>query len=281
MDVFWDYASPMKKNLDTCVLGRQATVARVGGDGFLHRRLLNLGLVPGTVVRALFAARGGDPVAYRFRGTTVALRRGEASLVEVVEGAAVDQEKVTHGDRPPRRPAHDLAPAPGSGQVTVALAGNPNTGKSTVFNALCGLRQHTGNWPGKTVTRAVGSYRHHGRLFRLVDLPGTYSLDASSPDEEVARDFLLSGEPHLAAVVVDVTALERNLALALQVLDAHKKTVVCLNMMDEADRLGLRVDATALSRELDAPVVSMAARLGRGIDQFRAALSQLAAQDAA
>jgi Fe2+ transport system protein B len=105
---------------------------------------------------------------------------------------------------------------PGRWDFLVALAGNPNTGKSTVFNALTGLRQHTGNWPGKTVTRAEGTFKHGGHVIKIVDLPGAYSLQAASADEEVARDFLLFGQPDVTVVVIDATRLERNLNLALK-----------------------------------------------------------------
>jgi ferrous iron transport protein B len=159
----------------------------------------------------------------------------------------------------------------------VALAGNPNTGKSTVFNALTGLRQHTGNWPGKTVARAEGSFRLGERTVRLVDLPGTYSLQAGSIDEEVARDFLLFGEPDVTVVVVDATRLERNLNLVLQVLEITDRVVVCLNLMDEARRHGIGVDAAALSRELGVPVVPASARRGEGLEALRQAVAAVAA----
>jgi GTP-binding protein len=147
----------------------------------------------------------------------------------------------------------------------VALAGNPNVGKSTVFNALTGLKQHTGNWPGKTVARAEGGFEFNGKRYKIVDLPGTYSLLSASVDEEIARDFILFGQPDCTVVVVDATLLERNLNLVLQVLEITDKVVVCLNLMDEAKRKGITVDHRALARHLGVPAVPTAARHGEGL----------------
>ncbi len=158
----------------------------------------------------------------------------------------------------------------------VALAGNPNTGKSTVFNALTGLRQHTGNWPGKTVTRAEGRFTVGGDRCKVVDLPGTYSLQAASTDEEVARDFLLFGAPDVTVLVLDATSLERNLNLALQVLEITPAVVICLNLMDEARRRGIAVDPEALAAVLGVPVVPAAARGGEGVEALRAMIRQVA-----
>ena len=158
----------------------------------------------------------------------------------------------------------------------VALAGNPNTGKSTVFNALTGLRQHTGNWPGKTVTRAEGGFEYGDDRFKLVDLPGTYSLLSTTLDEEIARDFILFGQPDVTVVVVDATRLERNLNLALQVMEITERVVICLNLMDEAERHGLEVDDRRLARDLGVPVVPASARYGRGLDELVRTIHQVA-----
>ncbi|MFC1500140.1 FeoB small GTPase domain-containing protein [Candidatus Zixiibacteriota bacterium] len=157
----------------------------------------------------------------------------------------------------------------------IALAGNPNTGKSTVFNALTGLRQHTGNWPGKTVTRAEGDYLHEGKRYRLIDLPGTYSLLSASVDEEIARDFILFGQPDCTIVVVDATSLERNLNLALQVLEITDRVVVCLNLMDEAKRRGITIDHVGLAEELGVPIIPTTARYGKGLDDLTGAVSRM------
>ena len=153
----------------------------------------------------------------------------------------------------------------GAYHYTIALAGNPNTGKSTVFNALTGLRQHTGNWPGKTVTRAEGSFSFHDQRYRIIDLPGTYSLLSTSEDEEVARDFILFGKPDVTVIVVDASRLERNLSLALQILEITDKAVLCLNLMDEARRHHITIDTRTLSRDLGIPVVATSARTKEGI----------------
>jgi len=150
----------------------------------------------------------------------------------------------------------------------VALAGNPNTGKSTVFNYLTGLKQHTGNWPGKTVTRAEGGFEYSEKKFKLVDLPGTYSLLSTSTDEEVARDFILFGQPDVTVIVVDATRVERNLNLVLQILEITDRAVVCLNLIDEAKRNGIQVNDRTLAKELGVPVIPAAARQGEGMNEL-------------
>ena len=158
---------------------------------------------------------------------------------------------------------------------TVALAGNPNVGKSTVFNALTGSRQHTGNWSGKTVACAEGRLRGGG--LTLTDLPGTYSLRAHSEEERAAREFLVSGQACAVVLVADAGCLERSLILALQVLEVQKNAVLCLNLMDEAAKKGIEIDTAALERELGIPVIPCAARQGKGLPELEAAIRRAAA----
>jgi ferrous iron transport protein B len=161
-------------------------------------------------------------------------------------------------------------------EIVVALAGNPNTGKSTVFNSLTGLKQHTGNWPGKTVTNAWGRYRHKDKEYVLVDLPGTYSLLANSVEEQVAGDFICFGKHRAVAVVTDATCLERNLNLVLQIMEITDRVVVCVNLMDEAARKGIKVNLERLSSLLGVPVVGTSARDGRGLSQLKDAIEKVA-----
>ena len=157
---------------------------------------------------------------------------------------------------------------PGPEGRIIALAGNPNVGKSTLFNTLTGMRQHTGNWPGKTVAVAQGEYTHRERRFVLVDLPGTYSLNAHSAEEEIARDFLTGGQADATVVVCDATCLERSLLFALQVMEQVERVVLCVNLMDEARAHGIHVDTAALSRVLRVPVIGTAAGRDEGLEEL-------------
>lgn len=151
-------------------------------------------------------------------------------------------------------------------RYTVAFAGNPNTGKSTLFNLLTGLRQHTGNWAGKTVITAEGEFTHKNNTYMAVDLPGTYSLYSNSADEEAARDYIIFEQPDVTLVVLDATSLERNLNLALQVLEITGRAVICINLIDEARRLGIDINLKKISKRLGVPVVAISARNQIGID---------------
>ena len=215
-------------------VGESARVTAIGGDAALQRRLLDLGLVPGTEVRCLGESPGGGPRAYGLRGTVLALRGSESGQVEA-----------------------ELLPLQGC--VPVALAGNPNVGKSTLFNGLTGLHQHTGNWPGKTVALSSGRCRSAEREYLLTDLPGTYSLMARSEEERIARDFLREGRAKAVIVVCDACSLERNLNLALQVSEICERVLLCVNLMDEAERRGMKLDLKKLEERIGLPVVGVTA----------------------
>ncbi len=161
--------------------------------------------------------------------------------------------------------------------LTIALAGNPNVGKSTVFNALTGLHQHVGNWPGKTVERKAGQLTLNGRTLNVVDLPGTYSLAARSLEEQIARDFIVRERPDAVVNVLDAANLERNLYLTAQLIETGAHLIVVINMTDVAAARGLTLNPQALATALGVPVVTMAASKGTGLAELKAALAALTA----
>lgn len=221
--------------------GQKARIKEILSSGSMRRRLLDIGLIKGTKIECVGKSPAGDPLAFYIRGAVIAIREEDCRNI-IVE--ADDCRKKTVGTE----------------RKTVALAGNPNVGKSTVFNGLTGMRQHTGNWPGKTVTSARGTCRTKENEIQLVDIPGTYSLIAKSKEEEVARDYLLSGEPQAAIVVCDATCLERNLNLAIQIMEICPKVILCVNLMDEAKKRGISIDLPLISERIGIPVVGITAR---------------------
>lgn len=273
-------------------------ISRLASKDQARRRLLHIGFVPGAQVTPIRRSPTGDPTAYSVRGAMVALRREQADEIMVTPDVApshdtespdndINTHRACHLGQVPAclitpdnlnrlthrariRLAYRVPGVMGirgkpTPRYTVALAGNPNTGKSALFNALTGLNQHTGNWPGKTVRVAEGFSMHKGAWFRLIDLPGTYSLLASSKEEEVARDFICFGAPDVTVVVTDATCLERNLDLVLEILEVTSRVVVALNLVDEAYRKKISIDIQGLSSSLGVPVVPTVARLGRGL----------------
>ena len=229
--------------------GQTARVLSLTATKSARRRLLDLGLVEQTLVRCVGKSPSGDPKAYLIRGAVIAIRSVDGKNIRIEE--------------------------PSSSQKLIALVGNPNVGKSTLFNSLTGMKQHTGNWPGKTVENALGSFHSKRHDYLLADLPGTYSLMAHSPEEARARDFLLDRKADAAIVVCDATCLERNLNLVLQTMELVPRVLVCVNLMDEASRQQVAIDLPALSRALGVPVAGTAARDRQGLSSLLEALDSL------
>ena len=223
--------------------GQTARVTELLVSGAMRRRLMDLGLTADTQVECLGVSPLGDPVSYRIRGAVIAIRREYSRQIRV-DG----NENKNH--------------------FSVALAGNPNVGKSTLFNSLTGSSQHTGNWAGVTVSCFKGSCSSKKYNYVFADLPGTYSLMAHSAEEALARDGICFGNCDAAVVICDSTCLERNLNLVLQILETGIPAMVCVNFMDEAAKKNIRIDLPALSRELSAPVAGTTARKKRSLEHF-------------
>ncbi|MBP8986050.1 MAG: 50S ribosome-binding GTPase, partial [Syntrophobacterales bacterium] len=226
--------------------GEEGIIQEITGGHVLASRLAGLGIVPGARVKLLRGS--GGPVIVEVAGTRVALGAGEASKIMLCRVEPVPVEE----------PAECKT-------LLVALAGQPNVGKSTVFNILTGLSQHVGNWPGKTVEKKEGTHTCENVELRIVDLPGTYSLTAFSEEERVARDFIINVTPDVIVLLVNAAALERSLYLLSELLLLGPPVIVAVNMIDVAEAQGIRVDVQALQKALGIPVVPMVATKNRGI----------------
>jgi ferrous iron transport protein B len=226
-------------------------VRDLSGDAKLRQRLVSLGFTPGAVIRVLRTGNGG-PMLVSIRGSCVALGVDEAALLEV---GAVPVEP---------RPAEVVSQKP----ILIAIAGQPNVGKSTVFNMLTGSRQHVGNWTGKTVELKYGDLEIQQTVFRLVDLPGTYSLTAASEEERISRNFILREKPDLIIAVINAASLERGLYLMAELVCLPYPVILALNMMDVAEKEGLLIEPRVLETAIGVPVVPMSAAQGQGIAEL-------------
>jgi len=229
-----------------------------------RQKLLAMGLTPGTEFQVLRVAPLGDPVEIRVRGTDLTLRREEASGLNIT---------------PLERQDDAAKPALENAEYTIAVIGNPNSGKTTLFNGLTGARQHVGNWAGVTVERKSGHYRYCSKTFNVVDLPGIYTLDgnetATALDEQIARDYILSQQADLIINIVDTSHLERNLYLTIQLLEMRQPMLVVLNNMDDTTGYDLKIDSEEIGRRLSCPLVSLVATRADDIRKLKSSITRL------
>jgi len=242
--------------------GELAKVRRLEGGRSYVARLAALGFTVGAPIKVI-RNNGRGPLLVGLRGTQIALGSREAAGILV---GAVEEEVA------PREPL--------ATNFSIALAGQPNVGKSTVFNLLTGMSQHVGNWTGKTVEKKSGTYQYNEKRYEIIDLPGTYSLSANSEEELIAREFILRDKPDLVVAVVDAATLERNLYLVAELLLLPAPVVLALNMMDVAEREGIKVEPEVLEKAIGIPVVPMSASRGQGIEALEAAIENLLEQRA-
>lgn len=244
--------------------GQSAVVVKVLGHGAFRKRMIEMGFVKGRTVKDMLQAPLNDPVKYSLMGYEVSLRRSEAAQVVVAE---VDAQGHPRPDNDPLTSEIPLAPGHLSA-INVALIGNPNCGKTSLFNVASGAREHVGNYSGVTVDAKTGTFRQDDVTFRIVDLPGTYSLACYSPEELYVRKYLRDNEPDVIVNIVDATNLERNLYLTTELINMNRPMVIALNMFDELKQKGISLDYKKLSEMIGVPIVPTVARTGEGIRQL-------------
>ena len=278
---------PDRKTLNDLTPGQSGTILSVGNQsGAVKRRLVDMGLTPGTQVKVTKIAPLGDPLEVSLRGYELSLRRADAEQIVMGQPrreADSARRAMTRRETDPetarrqmRDHEHELnehpsgydASAHDSRPMRIALAGNPNCGKTTLFNALTGSNQYVGNWPGVTVEKKEGTARLGDKTLTVVDLPGIYYLSPYSMEEIVSRDFIIGEAPDCVIDIVDATNLERNLYLTIQLLELERPMVVALNFMDEVAKRGDKIDVARLSKELGIPVVPITARTGEGLEEL-------------
>lgn len=237
-------------NLDRLKVGQKAKIIEVNEEcgAVTFRRIRELGIVKGSLIECYGEGIGGEPKSYKIKNTILALRKDDTKYITVEKFEEIN--------------------------LNIALAGNPNVGKSTIFNGLTGLKQHTGNWAGKTVTSAKGFYFHNGSKIDLIDIPGCYSVFSISKDEDVAREVIESENIDGVVVVCDGTCLERNLILVLQTLLIRENVILCVNLLDEAKKRNIDIDLGKLSELLGIHVIGTDGRRKKGLIELSDAILQ-------
>ena len=252
--------------------GERGVVVRVAGHGAFRKRIIEMGFIKDVTVTAVLNAPLKDPIKYRIMNFEVSLRRSDADKIEIVSESEAEREIVNHEDyktleAPECDAMHHIAAERGK-SINVALVGNPNCGKTSIFNIAAHAHEHVGNYSGVTVDEKVGTFEHGGYTFNLVDLPGTYSLSAYSPEELYVRKHIIEKNPDIILNVVDGSNLERNLYLTTQLIDMDITMVMALNMYDELQKSGDKLDISQLSALLGMPIVPTTGRNGEGIGQL-------------
>ena len=253
--------------------GEKGVIVKVLGHGGFRKRIVEMGFVKGKTVEVLLNAPLRDPVKYKIMGYEISLRHQEAEMIEVIsEEEAKKMQNPYHGALTEDAQPIDATMAElAKGKrriINVALVGNPNCGKTSLFNIACGTHEHVGNYSGVTVDAKVGFFSYQGYHFRITDLPGTYSLSAYSPEEIYVRKHIIEETPDLIINVVDAANLERNLYLTTQIIDMNVKMVIALNMYDELKESGHQLDYDKLSELIGVPIVPTIGRTGQGIDKL-------------
>ncbi len=253
--------------------GETAVIVKVLGHGAFRKRVMEMGFVKGRKIKAILSAPLKDPVKYSLMGYEVSLRRSEAEMIEVVPIEAdydnsADIPKVNVGESEDYDSVHRERYEGERRTVNVALIGNPNCGKTSLFNVASGAQEHVGNYSGVTVDSKTGVFRHGGYTFRIVDLPGTYSLSAYSPEERYVRRYLRDHNPDIIVNVVDGSNLERNMYLTTELIDMDHPMVIALNMYDEMRNAGTVLDYEALGSMIGVPVVPTVSRTGEGVGEL-------------
>lgn len=256
--------------LDQLTTGQTATIVKILGHGAFRKRMIEMGFIKGHKVKVLLHAPLRDPIKYSIMGYEISLRRSEANLVEVIPDTRTD---AAEPEKIPNTTPHDIIPKENDFSdkrhtINVALIGNPNCGKTSLFNIASGAREHVGNYSGVTVDAKKGKFHHKGYTFNIVDLPGTYSLASYSPEELYVRRYLKEETPDIIINVVVASNLERNLYLTTELIDMDRSMVIALNMYDELQRRGDKLDYKLLGEMIGVPVVPTVSRTGQGIDKL-------------